>query len=278
MKVFLSWSGNRSKAIAEVLDTWIKCVIQAVTPWISTKNIDRGSIWFSEISDQLADTKLGIICLTQENKNKPWILFEAGALAKGLNSNRVCTILIDLKPSDIIANPLSQFNHTTPDKDGIWQLVQTINSVLGDKALSPTVLERVFETYWPQFEEKFKAVLESVPYLADETPQPKEALLEEILTTMRGLERQVRQLESKSAAAVKESSISRRKNSPIISSPFHVINDGLAADLNIEDIVRNLIATGYSDEAIENAIRTNPHFDVVDREIVSQNISAFRGT
>lgn len=81
MKVFLSWSGERSRLVATLLDEWLRCVLQAIRPWISTKDIDRGSLWFSEIQDQLQDVTTGIICLTQENKEKPWILFEAGALA-----------------------------------------------------------------------------------------------------------------------------------------------------------------------------------------------------
>ena len=101
MKVFLSWSGPRSKAVAELLNDWLRCVLQACKPWISSRDIDRGALWFSEISGQLSDTGIGIVCLTSDNKSKPWILFEAGALAKGLSHVRVCTLLIDLKPSDI---------------------------------------------------------------------------------------------------------------------------------------------------------------------------------
>lgn len=96
MKVFLSWSGTRSREIAKLLSDWLSCVIQALQPWVSDRDLDRGSLWFGEINDQLKDTTVGIICLTQENKDRPWILFEAGALAKGLSTARVCTLLIDL--------------------------------------------------------------------------------------------------------------------------------------------------------------------------------------
>ncbi|WP_417071157.1 hypothetical protein [Niveibacterium terrae] len=96
MKVFLSWSGQSSKEVANLLSDWLCCVIQASRPWISTRDLDRGSLWFGEINDQLKDTTVGIICLTQENKTRPWILFEAGALAKGLSTSRVCTLLVDL--------------------------------------------------------------------------------------------------------------------------------------------------------------------------------------
>lgn len=82
MKVFLSWSGERSKQVANLLSSWLCCVIQATRPWISSKDIDRGSLWFSEINDQLKDTSVGIICLTKENKDRPWILFEAGLWLK----------------------------------------------------------------------------------------------------------------------------------------------------------------------------------------------------
>lgn len=126
MKVFISWSGNRSRLVAELLHNWIQCVIQAVEPWVSSHDIDRGAVWFSQISNELGTSTQGIICLTRDNKDKPWILFEAGALAKGLTSSRVYTLLIDLKPENI-KDPLAQFNHTLPTKDDLYKLVLSIN-------------------------------------------------------------------------------------------------------------------------------------------------------
>jgi hypothetical protein len=37
MKVFMSWSGQRSKATAELLHYWVKCVVQASQ--LSTRGI-----------------------------------------------------------------------------------------------------------------------------------------------------------------------------------------------------------------------------------------------
>ena len=42
MKVFISWSGERSRKVAELLDEWLQCVIQAVKPFMSSKGIERG--------------------------------------------------------------------------------------------------------------------------------------------------------------------------------------------------------------------------------------------
>lgn len=194
MKVFVSWSGQRSKAVAELLSDWIKCVLQASQPWISTRDIDKGAIWFSEISDQLRETAAGIVCLTQENKNKPWILFETGALAKGLSTNRVCTFLIDLSPSDI-EDPLAQFNHTSPERSSMWGLISSLNSCLESARLDERILKQVFDTYWPKFESSFKDVLEATPVEVDVAPRSGDSILAEILSNTRMLAGRVRELE-----------------------------------------------------------------------------------
>jgi hypothetical protein len=194
VKVFLSWSGNRSREVANLLSDWLCCVIQASRPWVSTRDLDRGSLWFGEINDQLKDTTVGIICLTQENKTRPWILFEAGALAKGLSTARVCTLLVDLEPKDI-EDPLAQFNHTLPNKESVLGLVRTLNGTLGVSALDVRILEQVFETYWPQFEQRFKQVLATTESPGPSKPRPKEDVLGEILENTRTLSSRIRKLE-----------------------------------------------------------------------------------
>lgn len=196
MKVFVSWSGQRSKAVAELISDWIKCVLQASHPWISTRDIDKGAIWFSEISDQLKDTAAGIVCLTQENKNKPWILFETGALAKGLSTNRVCTFLIDLQPSDI-EDPLAQFNHTMPERTSMWGLTCSLNNCLDSQRLDERILKQVFETYWPQFEAGFKKALADNKPTEVVEPRSEESILSEILRNTRSLTTRIREIEMK---------------------------------------------------------------------------------
>src|SRR5680860_1889992 len=99
MKVFISWSGNESKEIAVFLKKWIEQIIQSAEPWISL-DIEKGKRWNSEISASLEQSKVGIFCMTEKNLNSPWILFEAGAVAKSRDSY-VCTFLMKLNPTDI---------------------------------------------------------------------------------------------------------------------------------------------------------------------------------
>lgn len=202
MKVFMSWSGDRSREVAKLLDFWIKCVVQASRPWISTSGIDSGSIWFNQINSELQDTTFGIICLTKENKEAPWILFESGALAKGLASSRVCTFLIDLETRDI-RDPLAQFNHTLPNYDSMWKLVSTLNGSMPELTrLDVAILKGVFDTYWPQFKQKFDQILEIYPETTVVEPRKQEDILAEILESTRGLERRLRALESKGTTGV----------------------------------------------------------------------------
>ena len=54
MKVFVSWSGELSKEIAEVLKKWIPCIIQSVEVFYSPEDIEKGDSWDATISSELS--------------------------------------------------------------------------------------------------------------------------------------------------------------------------------------------------------------------------------
>jgi TIR domain len=82
MKVFISWSGVRSTAVAQTLHDWLPQVMNAVEPWMSSEDMRKGSLWRLTLAEELESTHVGVICLTPENLRAPWLLFEAGALSK----------------------------------------------------------------------------------------------------------------------------------------------------------------------------------------------------
>ena len=93
MKVFMSWSGERSRALANALGPWLRQVVQSVEPWMSNR-IGKGMRSGTEIAGALDNARAGIICVTAENLESAWINFEAGALSKTPDI-RVCTVLLD---------------------------------------------------------------------------------------------------------------------------------------------------------------------------------------
>lgn len=245
MKVFISWSGERSREVANLLHEWISCVLQAAKPWVSTRDIDRGTLWFHEISGQLQETTVGIICLTQQNKHQPWILFEAGALAKGLTTQRVCTLLIDLTPADV-KDPLAQFNHTLPSKESMRGLVSTLNGALGLSSLDVKVMEQVFETYWPRFEAAFALVLQNTPEAQADAPLDQNEVLNELLGTVRTMSNRLARVEQRESEPL-ELSIGSL-NHPISRKSA---NDGFAKYVAIAR-AKTLVKQGVaSDQIIE---------------------------
>src|SRR3954469_25409728 len=107
--VFISWSGDQSRRIAEGLHQLIPDVFQDVATFVSSNDIDAGSTWSTKILVELGVTEFGIICLTPDNLMKPWIHFEAGALAKRvMDKAKVVPYLWNLSSTDV-APPLSLF-------------------------------------------------------------------------------------------------------------------------------------------------------------------------
>ncbi len=145
MKVFVSWSGTLSKKVAQELKKWLPCIIQSIDVFYSPEDIEKGENWDSKISSELSECNYGIVCLTSENTNAPWINFEAGAIAKTLES-RVSALMVDIKTSEI-QGPLKRYQATKLEKEDMWQLVSDINKAT-DIPLSSDVLESTFTAIW----------------------------------------------------------------------------------------------------------------------------------
>ena len=184
MKVFLSWSGHKSHEIAIVLKNWIPSVIQSITPYVSSEDIDKGVRWSSDIAKELQDSSFGILCVTKDNFEEPWLLFEAGALSKALDKAHVCPLLLDLKMTDT-NGPLLQFQSTICEKDDVKKLIFTLNKC-SENGLQNDRLEESFEVWWPRLEKELLRVYKIND--VDNTPikkSTKDEKLEEILELTR---------------------------------------------------------------------------------------------
>ena len=157
MKLFISWSGEFSRKVAECLSVWIPTIIQTVDVFYSPDDIAKGENWSNRLSTELEQSNFGIVCLTRENVLAPWINFEAGALSKVSNS-RVSAIMLGITPSDV-KGPLARFQNTAFNREDFHRLFQSINSS-HEKPLKEVVLDHAFYNSWGKLERDIAAIIE----------------------------------------------------------------------------------------------------------------------
>ena len=187
MKVMICWSGARSKGVATALRDWLPDVLEGLDPWMSEHDLAAGSVWGQALNDRLEEPKFGILCLTREALHADWLLFEAGALAKGMTTAKVVPYLIDLQEGQV-ENPLAQFQNVSADEAGTLKLLQSINKArAAEGGLTDERLQKRAELYWPSLESELK----KLPEASAAAPPPREVpeMLAEILQIVRGLAR-----------------------------------------------------------------------------------------
>jgi hypothetical protein len=190
MQIFVSWSGRPAQVLAGFLQTWLQRVIQELDPFMSTTSIVKGARWSAEIAKRLEETSEAIVCVTTENRDAPWLNFEAGALAKATGS-RVRPLLIDLTPSDL-NNPLSEFQLTSAtEKEDVRRMLEGINEKC-DRPLTSELLNDTFEREWPALEAKVDEVIKLIGAGGSDPKRrtrDDDDLMAEILERVRATER-----------------------------------------------------------------------------------------
>ena len=184
MDIFISWSGDRSRAMASALSNLLPDVVQDINAWMSDHDISAGSRWGHELTEKLESCDFGIICLTPENLSAPWVLFEAGSLAKSVTDSRVVPYRLALESTDV-PYPLAQFQGVDANEAGTRRLIEELNSAC-ENPLEDERLGRVFSRWWPDLEIKVR----EIPELSDVQQSPSRSdrtLIEEILEHARVL-------------------------------------------------------------------------------------------
>ena len=187
MKVFISWSGNKSHRVALTFREWLPAVIQSLEPYVSSEDIDKGARWSSDIAKELEDSTFGILCVTKDNIEAPWLSFEAGALSKTMDKSFVTPFLFDIKRSEV-NGPILQFQSTVFEKDDIKKLIHTLNKACGENGISETMLDKAFEVWYPTLEcelKKLKDCEDDVPEKLIQEDVHTTQIIEEILELSR---------------------------------------------------------------------------------------------
>jgi len=246
MRIFISFSGEKSKHTAIVFKEWITDVIQVVDPFLS-EDMDKGVLSFSEISNALTDCNFGVICLTHENIGSPWINFEAGAMAHQLTPNgqnvSVTGLLVDITKTTEVEGPLSRFQHTSINRPDIEKLLQSINErIEGVGHLSKAQLDKALETHWNALETKINQINQKfdTESVEESDPRSDRELLEEIVELSRANRRDAEAIRSSLSPKVNEVPLPdlSRFISPELSQEERTL---------VRRLVHNLGSSHYSD-------------------------------
>lgn len=184
--MFISWSGPRSRLIAQELHGWLQDVLQNVEPWMSQRDIGAGARWGQELDEQLDATDFGILCITPENAGEPWLHYEAGALAKRISASAVVPYLIDMTtPAQLPQGPLSRFQAKVALTE-TWDVLECLNAAMGQSGISDDKLHRAYGRWWPDLER----ALVSLPSADSPAAGPTvHEMVSEILEAVRGAAR-----------------------------------------------------------------------------------------
>jgi hypothetical protein len=192
MRIFISWSGLRSKKVADYLYDWLRKLPLPIEPWVSGAAIEPGTRWTKELSDALDGTDFGILCLTPENQDEPWICFEAGALSKAIEKAHVVPYLISMRPTEL-KHPLQQFHALQGNKEDTWRLISAIHRATGDQTRTEKDLIEVFDKWWPDLEQ----VIMNAQSDVHPSPEPKQPDLGQILAAIERISAVVESLSSR---------------------------------------------------------------------------------
>src|SRR5262249_32652362 len=144
--LFLCWSGERSKQVAEALKQYFEKILRPESEArvaMSETLIDKGAPWSAHLLKDLENARAGIVCLTPENRGSAWVHFEGGGIAthglkgqdgpppKSNNSNKLFGFLFTFDNTQI-DGPLSLFQATiyrrdySRDRDEITRLTRAV--------------------------------------------------------------------------------------------------------------------------------------------------------
>lgn len=213
MKMFISWSTPHAQVVAEALRDWLKDMIHALEPFVSSLDIAKGERGLAVIARELEGASHGIICVSRANQSAPWLNFEAGAISKQVEKSRVFPVLIDLPGSDL-QGPLREFQYTElfSEKD-MLRLVESIWDTCPDSNISLIQLQKNFARLWPELMDALDEV-KRTPSTVEPAPSQEARSAEDKLDELLGLARQnQRRIDSLEAARFTDQS-TRRQRTP----------------------------------------------------------------
>ncbi len=170
-RIFLCWSGTRSRKLADALASWLPNALGDLVETSMSTEIEKGAEWFEELLKALDNARCGILCLTPEAVESRWLHFESGLLVRALSqipntraddgqAKRVFPLLYGVK-SGTLVGPLASYQSTVvTDVDDVARLLEAIwNFVPEAERAGAEDLRNNWRKRWATLQQK----LEDIP-------------------------------------------------------------------------------------------------------------------
>lgn len=115
MKIFISWSKDKSRQLAEETKKFISNLLGNSVEFFFSPEMYKGTRVDNQIHEELLSSDKCLVCITSENFKNPWLLYEAGVIFganhQKTNHGIVIPILFESIPdwSSWIDKPLNQY-------------------------------------------------------------------------------------------------------------------------------------------------------------------------
>ena len=147
--VFISWTGEYGNRIAEAIKITLDQITmpnspheQALLTFVSSKSIENGAQWRTELDTALKEASRGLILVTQEAIYSDWLAHEAGALSR--RSERPMIYLVDT-PATLLPKPLRDYQCEILDNEKLAALVQKLALRKGAEPPSASLLNNLYK-------------------------------------------------------------------------------------------------------------------------------------
>ena len=202
MTVFIGWAGETSKAIASILRNWLAGMFDNHINIFTPDNLATGSLWFVALNEALTTVvDCGLLCLTADNANSPWLAYEAGALRQ--KTELVIPLLFEVSSVMQLSDPLRRFPALSFGFESMLEVVYQLNDLCGDKRLSEQELERRFQARYPTLQALIKEKLSEMKSQVLPTPDNSthDSKFDEILSRLTELQEGLAGLQTKISPA-----------------------------------------------------------------------------
>ncbi|WP_371152077.1 TIR domain-containing protein [Buchananella felis] len=161
-RIFISWSGDETIALAKVVHDLFEKVSDSFQPWYSEEGLRIGSFdQHKQILDKISASDAVILVVTRDNHRAPWLNYEAGAGSVNCKAQTkpVIPLLANLSVSEV-SKPIGQYqSKLAPTKDDFWTLIKNFASLAN---LEISRVQSRFEDAWPKTQDQLKAALEKI--------------------------------------------------------------------------------------------------------------------